>query len=627
MLAMVVKKVQVGLRLTLRTTKKGRPQRLIFTRRSLKPVANRTVVTKDKRKNVLLVHVYVYFIHHNKTGRRKTFITMASSENKPKNINLFDYSEEDLLQHNALTHYEILNVPVFATFDDVKKAYRKSSLKYHPDKTGRGDDDYVFLAVKAAYDTLTDSAKRQAYDSTVMPFDDAIPPSRSQLLQDPLLSYKDDDFYDLFGPVFERNLRFDARLRPENHKKNKNTNNLQKTSASKAPTLGDANTPIEEVHAFYEYWVHFESWRDYSQTAADELEIDQENAESRYEKRWLQKEVDRRAKQLKKQEMARIQLLVERASEADPRLRKERLERQQAKAEAARQRELEAEKRKQELIEAEKREVERLEQEKERKAAEKIAREQEKKMVRKERQQLRRMTSASFESVKDESDTLPWKDSYDMSVDVDFLCTSLNFTQLKELNAKYESHEDHTKALLFVQEKVQRFKDGEESIDPPTQQNGGATTENTQTDSKPSTTSNPWSQEEMSALAKGMKKFPAGGANRWDQIANYVNSLCRQDVPRTRQECIEKFNALARESKNVENTTEEEPKKATENGDDGNEWTPEQDQQLQDGLAKFPATMDKNERWTSIAKGVTGKSKKDCVQRFKTIREALKNRK
>ena len=36
--------------------------------------------------------------------------------------------------------------------------------------------------------------------------------------------------------------------------------------------------------------------------------------------------------------------------------------------------------------------------------------------------------------------------------------------------------------------------------------------------------------------------------------------------------------------------------------------------------------MDKNERWAAIAKGVNGKSKKECVQRFKAIRAALKNK-
>jgi DnaJ-class molecular chaperone len=74
---------------------------------------------------------------------------------------LFDYSEEDLLTDNKLTHYEILNVPHHATPDQVKKAYRKASLKYHPDKTGRGQEDYVFLAVKRAYDHLMDPVKRQ----------------------------------------------------------------------------------------------------------------------------------------------------------------------------------------------------------------------------------------------------------------------------------------------------------------------------------------------------------------------------------------------------------------------------------------------------------------------------------
>jgi len=37
--------------------------------------------------------------------------------------------------------------------------------------------------------------------------------------------------------------------------------------------------------------------------------------------------------------------------------------------------------------------------------------------------------------------------------------------------------------------------------------------------------------------------------------------------------------------------------------------------------------MEKNERWDSIAKGVKGKSKKDYVDKFKSIREALKNKK
>jgi DnaJ domain len=58
---------------------------------------------------------------------------------------LFDYTSEELWEEQCLTHYQVLNVPVYATTDQIKKAYRKCSLLYHPDKTGRGDDDYGTL--------------------------------------------------------------------------------------------------------------------------------------------------------------------------------------------------------------------------------------------------------------------------------------------------------------------------------------------------------------------------------------------------------------------------------------------------------------------------------------------------
>ena len=52
-------------------------------------------------------------------------------------------------------------------------------------------------------------------------------------------------------------------------------------------------------------------------------------------------------------------------------------------------------------------------------------------------------------------------------------------------------------------------------------------------------------------------------------------------------------------------------------------WTESEDEALQYGLKKFPHTLDKNERWTSIASCVPTRSKKECVARFKEIRAAL----
>lgn len=555
-----------------------------------------------------------------------------------KKNSLFDYSEEELLTDHVLNHYEILNIPEYASRDDVKKAYRKASLKYHPDKTGRGENDYVFLAVKAAHDTLYDPEKRQAYDSTTMPFDDWIPAGGQ--------TYTEEDFFATFTPVFQRNLRFDSNLRPE-HSGNNNNNkkgrkpsatNGTKTSSASAPSLGNNDTPIEQVQEFYSYWTHFDSWRDFSQIAAEELQIEMDGVESRYEKRWLQKEIDKRAKQLKRKELARIQTLVERAMEADPRLRRDRQARQAAKEEAARLRQEKIELEKKLEDERKKAEEEELEREKERKAEEKQQREIEKKMIRKERQTLRRMASSSFTELSDEIPDDLWKDAYDMNVDVELLCTSLSLEELRVLNKDLEQKRGALEMLLSVQKRVESVKSGQEpqATKPATKDENEVRKLADCTRDKSISNNLPWTKEDLSALAKGVKKYPPGGAMRWEQIAMFVNNLCKPETPRTKEECIEKYNAVTRGVKlasvntNVSNETPDtstnvDPPKGVDETDDV--WTPEQDLQLQEGLSKFPATMDKNERWASIAKLVSGKSKKQCVQRFKAIRELLQSRK
>lgn len=129
----------------------------------------------------------------------------------------------------------------------------------------------------------------------------------------------------------------------------------------------------------------------------------------------------------------------------------------------------------------------------------------------------------------------------------------------------------------------------------------------------------PWTKDEMSALAKGVKKYPPGGSNRWDAIALFINNLCKQPDPRTKEECIEKYNQIAASAA---------PQAAEKNDKDTADasvaWTEDQDNLLQEMLRKYPASMDKNERWTAIAKGVPGKTKKECVERFKSIREAVR---
>lgn len=69
------------------------------------------------------------------------------------------------MAENKRDYYEVLGVDKNASAEDIKKAYRKSAMKYHPDRNpGDKDAEEKFKEIGEAYEVLSDDQKRSRYD-------------------------------------------------------------------------------------------------------------------------------------------------------------------------------------------------------------------------------------------------------------------------------------------------------------------------------------------------------------------------------------------------------------------------------------------------------------------------------
>jgi len=471
--------------------------------------------------------------------------------------------EADLDQTN---YYELLGLEKSGIGVDselVKRAYHKALLLYHPDKgSAKYDTDAVFLAVQKAYDILSDKTKRRAYDST-NEFDDTIPSGDHE---------EGFDFYATYGPVFRANARFAEKL--------------------PVPDLGDADSSERSVEAFYAYWVRFESWRDFDlETQTNEIHEEMD----RYEKRHMKKENAKLAAKRKREEMERIILLVERARQNDPRLKLFAKQREDAKREKreARERERRA---KEDAIMAE---AEALQKEKDRIASEKASAAKKEKEENIKRKKAKRRAEKLLRKAND--------DSEEPMADLDFLQTVDNLTSEETCALAARLSDDSEGALADLRKLCKN------PIKRKTPVKKVVKIDNAEKKKAP------WSDEEKKCLDKACKRFKAGSMQRWEQIADYINTQLGLSVPRTRQECIEQFQKpLVDPKQHAERVINKAPPPPV----DG--WSADQQKQLEKALRDFPASLDKNERWSSIADAVSGKTKRDCVARFKELRAALK---
>ena len=411
-----------------------------------------------------------------------------------------------------------------ADADVIKRAYNKAVLKYHPDKaqykTADGKEDRtVFLKIQEAMNVLSNDTKRRAYDSQ-LPFDERIP---NDEITQKALAKGPHKFFKLYGPIFQRNGRF-AVKKP-------------------VPDIGNMETPMDEVYKFYSYCVRFESWRDFTGKGA---EYKPDDAGSREEKRYMQKENEKLAKKLKAKEMERLITLTNLAQKYDPRIVADKEKIKEAKNSVKNAKE-NAEKKKQEAEANANIWHEKLEEEAllKRGGTSKAEKDKFKKAQSKERNTLKKLLRNSSALGHGEGEY-----GIITSDDVDVLCSNCQMDDLKEMNeamggepAIKDQSIMKTDGFTVVKETLDRMK--QISVLAQEDEKMAKAAKKLESETKaPKKTGKgdvqvrEWSEAEIEKIVECTKRYPAGKPDRWQFAANNMNVTFKPSVLFTAVECL-----------------------------------------------------------------------------------------
>merc|ERR1712063_159880 len=441
------------------------------------------------------------------------------------------------------------------------------------------------------------------------------------------------DFFSVLGPVFRSNSKWS--IEPN------------------VPALGTNEDPYEVVEQFYNFWRNFKTWREYT---AGEEEFKLDDAETREEKRWMERQNKKLTKQLKKEEYSRLMAMVELAYKNDPRVarwRKEQEEEKQRKKDerkaAKRARKEEAER---EVREEQERKAAIARAEEEAKDAAKKDAAAQNKQLRKKRPLLRKACRAARDA-HDENKTKNPFNPQDEHVEA--LCKFLDLPQMnKLLRAFKDGNGPHEFRDMLVLHKLISADDVyfispievvTVTKKPVPKPQAPVEKEQEQEPDKeePTQVSNPkvWTPEEITALTKALAKFPVGTRDRYEKVAEIVSTrtvkeiiaqtnLAKSETAKeqviTKQDAFTRFKQTKKEPK-MQNTSEPSPSVVeTETQPTATaapeEWSPDEQKLLEAAMKKYNAK--ETDRWTKIAGEVPGRSKADCVKRYKYLVEFFK---
>jgi len=73
-----------------------------------------------------------------------------------------------MLSDDIMNYYAILRVPQYAKYREIKAAYRRLALKYHPDRNSSPVSENSIKIINAAFEVLSDKDKRKRYDEKLV---------------------------------------------------------------------------------------------------------------------------------------------------------------------------------------------------------------------------------------------------------------------------------------------------------------------------------------------------------------------------------------------------------------------------------------------------------------------------
>ena len=548
---------------------------------------------------------------------------LSRTESKqPRNKKKEQFSGNALRLSNLVKEvnlYQILCVGESCGSDEIKKSYRKLVLEKHPDKLasdvsprtaekGRAE----FLQIQEAFEVLSDERNRRLYDSS-LPFDDTLPTEKIE---------SDDQFFSQFGPAFTRNERW-CITRP-------------------IPSLGTPACCREKVESFYDFWFNkFESWRDFSHHDEHDLK----HADSRDERRWMEVQNARIRKKRLAEETSRIRRLVDLSYKADPRIR------------AFKQADLD--------------EIAAIKQ---KKLDEKLARENEKNAskINAEKARIALELEAQLEAERKKEEKSIIKKMRAEIRQILGINTNKNLCPVKvekfnECLMNYLSNTERATALLararecleqvesFMEEVDRLAKSGDlptlakhanasthvevpaTHVEAPVSRAVPLVSPKIAPHASPKVTPHAspkvasivgpcWTADELQLLTRGMQKYPVGTVKRWETIQALIGSRSVSEiVDMSKQVAMGKViePQLLVTSKTKGASTAPPPDVDYEKqAKEANEWTAEEQAKLEEAMRTHPSTIQAGERWTLIAQDV-GRTKQECVARFKYIRELL----